>query len=367
MSKDLRELHQKYPWNSFSKFWSVAKDQGHTEKEVKDFLKNNVVKDKLKINNRKYFLPIYGRRAGVYQFDTLIQSRTASPPAFLIFIEINSKKGYGYPMKNKGTDEVLRCLNKFLSEARPRPVEMTSDQDSAYINDKIINFMLDNDINYFTTEDNNHNILGTVNRFIKTLRDHHDKRDFSENELTNLIRVYNNSEHSAHGKKPNQFNKNDELNYIDKMEKIEGEVRGQNDFILKPGTKVRIVLDKPTIGKKRTNLSKDYYIIDSAEGNGYNIKSADESVAYLPRHKLVPATGAGKLADTLDEGKRGIVEKIISYNLANDKYKIVYTDGSIDEIKSKNMRETNPTRASAMEREFWNKNKPVPARIKKYL
>ena len=367
MNNDLNELHQKYPWNSFKKFWAVAKNKGYSENEVKNFLKSNVVKDKLKINNRKYFLPIYGRRIGVYQFDTLIQSRNASPPAFLVFIEINSKKGYGYAMKNKGTDEVLRCLNKFINEAKPKPVEMTSDQDSAYMNDKIINFMLEHDINYFTTEDNNHNILGVVNRFIKTLRDHHDKRDFSESDLTNLIRVYNNSEHSAHGMKPNKVTKNDELNYIDKMENIEGQIRGQNDFMLKPGTKVRIVLDKPTIGKKRTNLSKDYYLIDSIDGNGYNVKSADESVAYVPRHKLVLATGAGKLATTLDEGKRGIVEKILSYNPTKDKYKIVYTDGSIDEIKSKNMRETNPTKASVMEREYWAKNKSVPETIKKYL
>ena len=367
MNKELKELHQKYPWNSFSKFWSVAKNKGFNEQDVKTFMKNNIVKDKLKINNRKYFLPIYGRKRGTYQFDTLIQSRNATPPAFLVFIEINSKKGYGYPMKNKGTDEVLRCLNKFISEANPKPVEMTSDQDSAYMNDKVINFMLDHDINYYTTEDNNHNILGVVNRFIKTLRDHHNTRDFSESDLTNLIRVYNNSDHSATGKKPNQFTKNDEMNYIDKMENIELQVRNQDDFKLNPGMKVRLVLDKPVIGKKRSNLSKDYYIIDSAEGNGYNIKSADESVAYVPRHKLVLATGAGKLADTLNEGKRGIVEKILSYNSAKDKYKIVYTDGSIDEIKSKNMRETNPTRASAMEREFWNKNKPVPDTIKKFL
>lgn len=364
---DLKELHQKYPWNSFNKFWSIAKHQGYTEQDVRDFLKNNVVKDKLKINNRKYYLPIYGRRQGVYQFDTLIQSRNANPPAFLVFIEINSKKGYGYPMRNKGVDEVVRCLNEFIADASPKPSELTSDQDSAYMNEKVINFMLDHDINYFTTEDNNHNILGVVNRFIKTLRDHHDKRDFSENEFRNLLKVYNNTEHSAHGKKPNRFTKRDEYAYVEKMENIESSIREQEGFKLAPGTKVRIVLDKPVIGKKRSNLSKDYYLIDSIEGNGYNIKSADESVAYMPRHKLVLATGAGKLAETLDEGKRGIVDKILSYDPRKDKYKIVYTDGTVDEIKSKNMRETNPTRASAMEKEYWSKNKNVPENIKKLL
>ena len=305
--------------------------------------------------------------SGVYQFDTLIQSRNARIPAFLVFIEINSKKGYVYSMKNKGVDEVLRRLNDFYRDASPKPVEMTSDQDSAYMNDRVINFMLDHNINYFTTDDNNHNILGVVNRFIKTLRDHNNGRDFNDESLQNFVRAYNNTEHSATGKKPNSFNTSDQHDYIAKMEKIEHQVRSKDDFNLKPGQKVRIIIDRPVIGKKRTNLSENYYIIDSCDGNGYHIRARNGAVGYYPRHKLVPATGSEKFAETLQNYKRAIVSKIISYNASTNKYKIKYESGDVEEIQPKNLRESNPTRAGVMEQQFWEDKNNIPTKIKRFL
>lgn len=363
----LNDLHKKYPWNSMKKFWPVAQEHGFSKQDVIKFFQTNVVKDKLKINQRKYFLPIYGHKSGVYQFDTLIQSRNARIPAFLVFIEINSKKGYVYSMKNKGVDEVLRRLNDFYRDASPKPVEMTSDQDSAYMNDRVINFMLDHNINYFTTDDNNHNILGVVNRFIKTLRDHNNGRDFNDESLQNFVRAYNNTEHSATGKKPNSFNTSDQHDYIAKMEKIEHQVRSKDDFNLKPGQKVRIIIDRPVIGKKRTNLSENYYIIDSCDGNGYHIRARNGAVGYYPRHKLVPATGSEKFAETLQNYKRAIVSKIISYNASTNKYKIMYESGDVEEIQPKNLRESNPTRAGVMEQQFWKDKNNIPTKIKRFL
>lgn len=361
----LNELHKKHPWRSINKFGPIAKKYGFSDEEAKEYIAKNVFHDKLKVKSRKYFLPIYGSRPGVYQFDTLIQSKGSNPKAFLIIININSRKAYGYPMSNKGTDEVYKALNTWIEHVEPKPSQMTSDQDSAYCNTKIINFMKEHNIDYRTTEDNNHNILGIINRFMKTLRDLNKERDFTEETMKRILKLYNSSEHSKTGIAPNYFSEDDENKYICKMRLLSDKVKEQEGFNLKPNEKVRVILDKEAIGKKRSNLSKDYYIVDSKEGNGYLIKSLDESVGYYPRHKLV-ISGTGKQAKTLDDGKRGIVSEINGYDEKKDKYSIIYTDGTKDTIKAKHMRETRPTHLGPLEVKYWRRQKYIPANIKSF-
>ena len=361
--RDLEHLRSVHPWRSINKFMPFASSKGFTKSEVQKFFKENVMKDKLKINNSQYYLPIFGKTSGCYQFDTLIQSRGSIPPAFLVFININSRKAYAYPITNKGKNEVLRVLKIFLSENET--YDLTSDQDSAYLNDDVIDFLNSKGIEYHTTEDNNHNVLGIINRFMRTLRDLNKERDFTVEGMKRCVNEYNNSYHSALSKSPNEFTSNDEKEYITKMYELTKSITANNGFMLNKGDKVRIVLDKPAIGKKRSNLSSECYIVDSLNGYGYNVKSKDDSVAFYPRHKLVLSKN-GNIAQTLNNGKRGIVAEIISYNPRSDKYKVVYEGGVKDEIKAKNFRETNPTRLSKMEIEFWKTKDDVPSTITKY-
>lgn len=359
----LQELHQIHPWKSINKFMPYALSKGFSEAEVKQFFKNNVMKDKYKIDNSQFFMPIYGKTSGCYQFDTLIQSRNASVPCFLIIININTRKAWSYPMKNKGKDEVLNALKKFIGSVKDVRT-LTSDQDKAYLNDNIIDFFNENNIDYTTTEDNNHNILGIINRFIRTLRDVNKERDFTIESMNRCINEYNNTEHSSTGITPNSFTKADEEKYIKEMDKRTEEIVSQKSFMLHKGDKVRYVIDKPAIGKKRSNLSQDCYIVDSMNGNGYNIMAKDNSVAYYPRHKLV-LSKSGSIGESLTDGKRGIVDKILSYDPKSDKYEVVYEGGVKDKIKAKNLRETNPTHLSDLEIEYW-KNKNPPQAIMKY-
>ena len=52
--------------------------------------------------------------------------------AFLVFININTRKAYAYPMKNKGTFDVINALHKFFNDVKEVKV-LCSDQDSAYL------------------------------------------------------------------------------------------------------------------------------------------------------------------------------------------------------------------------------------------
>ena len=81
----------------------------------------------------------------------------------------------------------------------------------------------------------------------------------------------------------------------------------------------------------------------------------------------IPENAIGDAA-TLDNGKRGIIKEIVSYNEKTQKYKVIYTDNSIDYIKAKNLRETNPTSLGPLEREYWKArhDDTVPDNIKAY-
>ncbi|KAI5532563.1 integrase core domain containing protein family [Trichomonas vaginalis G3] len=117
-------------------------------------------------------------------------------------------------MKNKGTREVLRVLQKFVAEHNPST--LTSDQDGAYLSNEITEFLIKHNITHYTTEDHNHNILGIINRFIRTLRDLNQERDFTEETMKHFLEVYNSSTHSTTGHTPNSMTQQQEEKYIQK-------------------------------------------------------------------------------------------------------------------------------------------------------
>ena len=153
--------------------------------------------------------------------DTFINDKTKDGLNYLMLININTRKAYCYPMKGKGAKEVAKALNKFFEE-EPDVYSITSDQDAAYLSNDVLQLMKSNDIIYNTTEDNNHNVLGIINRFMRTIRDMADQdqthsknvvgenRYINEQEMDNLIDSYNNSPHrSLDYKIPNEMTEKD--------------------------------------------------------------------------------------------------------------------------------------------------------------
>ncbi|KAI5520773.1 integrase core domain containing protein family [Trichomonas vaginalis G3] len=356
----LKEVFESSPWRSFKKFYEAAKNAGFNDRtEIKRFYDENIV-HQVKVNPYDYYLPIYSKTHDAYQFDTLVQSKKGRKPPFLIFINVNTRKAFAYIMKNKGTKEVLRVLQTFVAEHHP--TSLTSDQDSAYLSNEITEFLIKHNVTHYTTEDHNHNILGIINRFIRTLRDLNKERDFTEESMNKVINAYNKSTHNSTGFKPNQMTSKEEDEYIKQKRMLTEERRSSS---LLPGTKVRIILEHKPHEKVRNQLSDDYYIVDSSQGNGYLIKAADHSVAFYPRFRLVESEN-GRLAKTVDEAKRGIVNKIVSYDEDKDEYTVIYEGGVDDKIPSRNLRESNPTHLSELEKDYW-KDKNKPKLIKKFL
>ena len=354
--KTIDEVYEKYPTNTITKFKKIANKYGFTDDEAKEYLKSKVVHDQ-RIPPPK-FMHIYSKIPHAFQMDTFIKNRQTS---YLMFININTRKAYAFEMNGKGAKEVLRSLEEFI-KIEPECKAITSDEDAAYLSKTVLDFMREHDIIYTTTSDNDHNKLGIINRFMRTIRDLQSKAD--SDDILDLVDSYNDMPHrSLNNKSPNEITKEDELEYIDKMNHQE------NPYKFEPGDSVRVILDKNPLTKHRTNLSKQSYIIDSKDGNQFVIRSSDGSVDTVPGYKLVKSSKNVPLAVSIKDGKRGLIKEIKSYNKKKDTYTVVYEypEGMKDTIKSKNMREGHPTKLSTMERQYWITKKRIPDEISKLI
>lgn len=70
------------------------------------------------------------------------------------------------------------------------------------------------------------------------------------------------------------------------------------------------------------------------------------------------------LANTIDNSRRGIVDKILSYD--NKHYNVKFKDGTIDRLPVSYMREGRPTRLSPAEIQYWKTQKQIPTYIKAF-
>jgi hypothetical protein len=339
------KLFHQFPWRSKTKWLDAASRHGFEKIDAEKYYKTIDHDFKLKRHDQE-FLPIFSRKPKCYQFDTLIQSK-GHP--WLIFINTNSRKGYAYPMKNKSSKEVLEALRSHLARVGA-VTELESDEDPSYLSAEVQDFMLENHINHITTEENNHHILGIINRFTKTIRDLNQDRDITDENMNSIIEEYNSSKHSSIDKAPDKFDHKDEVNWMnDKM----NETHNKESVGLPEGSLVKL-LNEGSFQKRRMNYSKDSYRINSRDGHQYIVEAGDKSVGRYPGYKL-KSVGRGKLAETMNDDKYGIVKEIKDFNPKRNKYKLVYEGGVEDEVNLKILRKGNPMRLYFAEIEYWNR------------
>ena len=266
-------------------------------------------------------------------------------------------------MKTKGTKDVIDALSNFFNEVKDVKV-LRSDQDAAYLSNRTLEFLRDKGVRYLTTEDDNHNVLGIINRFKRTIRDLAGNEVLDEDEMKELIDTYNTSVHSSNNVSSNEMTKEQEKEYIARK-RIETQNRTRA-YSFKPGVRVRIVIEPKALTKKRYNLTSESYVVDSRSGNMIFIKEKDHSVDYYPGYKLVLCSKSIPLAETLKNEKRGVLQRIESSNERRNKCKVEYEGGVHDIIPAKNLREGELLKPSPVERAYWV-HKELPSKIHKYV
>ena len=366
----MRQLYQNDRSKSLKKLMSLGQEYGIDPSVVKKFWKS--LNHDVKFNSRKDMaLPIFSITSGSYQMDTLEQSRRGrrkmkcgSSPYYLVFINVNSRKAFVYPMKNKGSGEVLKALKKFMDDVSDEVRIITSDEDTAYLSDEIQNFFVDNNIQHRTTEDDNHNILGIINRFMRTLRDKNDDRDFTDATMRRYVKAYNESVHTTTNKAPNKFTDDDEREWVAQKSIQTDDIKKKN--MLNVGDRVRYVTERTPMVKRRMNLSKGSYKINAVDGNAYILMARDKSAMRMPRYRLVVDKHKTPYAKTIRDDKMGVVDKIEDWDPVGKKYIVKYEGvNELDMIPPINLRRSAPTRLSIEEQRYWKGKNNMPETFKR--
>jgi hypothetical protein len=107
-----------------------------------------------------------------------------------------------------------------------------------------------------------------------------------------------------------------EEEYIFKCIEKQEEQRKMKDYELPIGSFVRYILPKHDgITKKRYQVSREYYKIDSKEGNNYVLMAEDGTVITRPRFQLLPLKKNEKermkFASTFPGRWTGIIDRVI--------------------------------------------------------
>ena len=170
MNEELKELFYDPAkgLDSINKLYKAVKGK-YTKKEVEEFVKAQKSYQLFQKPPKSVSVPITARSIGFYQVDLLDFSKYASHNNgykwILIAIDIKSRYGFAVPLKDKRADTVLEA-----AKTLPTPHSWTSDNGSEFTNTKIKEWFAENNIDARFAEPGDHNKLGIVDRFSRTLR-----------------------------------------------------------------------------------------------------------------------------------------------------------------------------------------------------
>jgi hypothetical protein len=351
------------PWKSWYKFVDYAKQKGFNEsKALKTFWKERILHEAGP--QKPTFFPIYSKVTGGWQMDIWDQVGNY----FLMFLNINTKKAYAEPMNNKNTEAVSKALKDWFSKVSDVKT-ITTDQEPAFLTEEVTRIFQSHSVQHFTTTDNDHHILGPINRLMRTLRDEH-KHLFNTGgqveriQMPTLIAEYNKSIHATTGFHPDTMTAKQELQFIQKMNATTALITEKK---FNKGDYVVIRLHPSPFEKVRSRWSDVAYTIDGKEGRSYWIRALDGSVDKVPANDIMKAQQGVTPAPTIKDNKREEVTKIISYDAKTDKYTILRDTGKKETITARTLREGNPTTLTFMEKKYWAatglKPDQLPAKI----
>ena len=306
---------------------------------------------------RQFMFPIFSGQPDAYQMDTLFNlNNEGKTPYFLVLINVNTRKGYAYPMESKDAIHVYNALQKFLNDVNYQVSTITTDQDPAYIETQNLALLKVYNINLYRTSNNDHNKLGIINRFIRTLRDLNREPLFTLERMRRCIEVYNKRKHRSTGIAPNDFKSKDEKDYIRKKWRETMVIRSA--ALINPNSHVRILEDKNVFGKTRYTFRPEYVKVVGIDKNQIQVMSKNQNVEKYPRYKLMVDDNPNLPAqESINKGNRVGIEKILDHQ--GKRYKVQFEDGTIQWVTKLNLREDNPTRKTQLEKEYWSKNKKL--------
>jgi len=312
----------KYPFKSFDKVKAYIDEKfpEHpvTDNEIKSMLSNKVKDHRIKRKNMlPFMIKIFSKTFNTWFHDIMILNKKH----YHVFIGTNNRYVVINDLSNKSSKVILESLKKFVEKYKPS--KLTSDQEPAFMEQNVLDYLKDNNVIVHTIPDENHSALGIIDRFIRTLRDMIE--DNPKTSIERLVDTYNNSFHRSIECTPKQMfeNKDKEQSYIDKCIIDKNKQLQNKNFEIPIGKYVRYLLPSNKLSKKRTNWSVDKYKICGKNGNYYILMAKDGTVINKPRYQLIIADNNCEFAETIVGKNTGVIKRVIEH-MPKNKVKVAF-------------------------------------------
>ena len=299
--------------------------------EIKSILKKRLHDKHLKQYQKKpYMRKIFERVPGCYFHDFLQQPKNSNPQYYHIFIGTNNHYAFAYPVNDRKAKSAIQTLDKFINDNKGKPIiKLTSDGEGAFKSDAFIIHCQENGIMLKIIPDKAHSTLGIIDRFIRTLRDMNqptnksqdqqyskDYIEFTPAKMGKLINSYNNTYNDAINCSPKEMydNPSKEQDYIMKCLKHRAIQDKIKDFNLPVGSYVRYRMNNDDLNghKRRSQFSREKYIINKRIGARYLLQAADGKIISKSRFELVKADEGDPIGLTFEQNNRVNPEAVIT-------------------------------------------------------
>jgi ribosomal protein L21E len=179
MSDIIEKYYIKYHFPNLERLYNYLKDDNIsiTKKQVKQFLETQT--DKQITTQRKIFKSDNGHiiaffKNELWQIDIFFlpkyHKKNKGYKYILAAIDIFTRFAYCIPLKFKDNDDVIDAIKKIF-KLGGKPEKIISDSDSTFLSNEFQNLMMKNNVIHESVPVGDHNSLGVIDRFARTLKE----------------------------------------------------------------------------------------------------------------------------------------------------------------------------------------------------
>jgi hypothetical protein len=278
-------------WKSFEKLYPIIKQKYPkiTSKHLKYLIDNNITHDiKTPIKqNSKFNNKIVSNHRHSYQMDIFVNRNTKNNTNknssstiysyYLILININTRYVELYHLQNRSSTSLLNALKSIFNKLSTIK-SLESDEEKSFVSSDVLSYLTQHKVDYYVITEQQHQSLGIIDRFIRTMRDYLKKNEpADDSKIKRFVYAYNNTIHNETGLSPQQIqnDKQLEIEYIIHKLSEQANVENKPGYKVDVGDKVRLIENKHTMKKTRYNVTPFYFVISDINCKSIIISATD--------------------------------------------------------------------------------------------